>query len=61
MKWRCPRPDRARADGCLDITEDGLCTRKEWTSISYFKEKSPKSVTKAEVYCERVRSILHEQ
>jgi hypothetical protein len=61
MKWICPRPDRAKADGCMDITEDGRCTRQEWSSISYSKDKGRDSVPKAEVYCERIRTVLREQ
>jgi len=62
MKWRCPRPDRARQIGCLDIKEDGRCMRKEWSGgITYFKEKKNDTLAKAEVYCERIKDILREE
>lgn len=60
MKWQCPRPEKAKRDGCLDLAQDGSCTRKEWTGISYFKDKSSDARSRAEVYCERVRAILRE-
>jgi hypothetical protein len=60
MKWQCPRPEKARRDGCLDLDGDGSCTRKEWPSIGYFKDRSPLDKPKVEVYCERVRAVLRE-
>ena len=61
MKWRCPQPDKARQTGCLDIKEDGRCIRKEWNDITYFKIKGPAARATAEVYCERIKAILHEE
>jgi hypothetical protein len=61
MKWRCPKPDKARQRGCLDIKEDGRCIRKEWSDITYFKVKGPDARAKAEVYCERIKAILREE
>lgn len=60
MKLQCPRPEKAEAYGCLDITDDGYCTRNEWSSISYFKGKTPNTRTRAEVYCDRIKAVLHE-
>ncbi len=60
MKWRCPRPNKARQIGCLDIQEDALCTRKEWSGgITYFKENKRDTLAKAEVICERIKATLH--
>jgi hypothetical protein len=62
MKWRCPQPDKAGQRGCLDIKEDGLCIRKEWSGgITFFKEKKHDALAKAEVYCERIKTILREE
>ncbi len=61
MKWRCPHPDKARQRGCLDIKEDDLCIRKEWSGITYFKAKGHDAPAKAEGYCERIKAILHEE
>ena len=61
MKWRCPHPDKARQRGCLDIKEDDLCIRKEWSGITYFKAKGHDAQAKAEVYCERIKAIMHEE
>ncbi|MEJ2738477.1 MAG: hypothetical protein P8105_01325 [Dehalococcoidia bacterium] len=62
MKWRCPQPDKARQIGCLDIEEDGRCIRKEWSGdITYFKEKKRDAMVRAEIYCERIKAILHEK
>jgi hypothetical protein len=61
MKWRCPYPDKASQRGCLDIKEDDLCIRKEWSRITYFKVKKLSAPAKAEVYCERIEAILHEE
>ncbi len=62
MKWRCPQPDKARGKGCLDIKEDGWCIRKEWSGdITYFKDNKLNTFTKGEVYCERIKDILHEE
>jgi hypothetical protein len=61
MKWRCPHPDKERQRGCLDIKEDGQCTRKEWIGITYFKKEKLDAPAKAEVYCERIKAILREE
>ncbi len=58
---RCPHPNKANQKGCLDIKEDDLCIRKEWSGITYFKVKGHDASAKAEVYCERVKAILHEE
>jgi hypothetical protein len=60
MKWQCPQPNKARQIGCLNLTDDGRCIRKEWMDITYFKEKKPGNTAKAEVYCEHVKAILRE-
>jgi hypothetical protein len=61
MKLRCPRPEKAKENGCLDITEDGRCNRKEWSSVSFFKESGSGGQTRAEVYCDRIKTLLREQ
>ena len=61
MKWRCPHPRKAKQRGCLDITEDNLCTRKEWSGVTHFKLEKASASAKAEVYCERVKAKLHEE
>ena len=61
MKLICPHPDKARQRGCLDIKEDDLCIRKEWSGITYCKVKGHDAPAKAEVYCERIKAILHEE
>jgi hypothetical protein len=61
MELRCPRQERARQDGCLDIAEDGRCLRKEWSGFSYFKDSTPGAQTKVEVYCDRIKATLREQ
>jgi hypothetical protein len=60
MKWRCPQPGKARQMGCLNLTDDGQCIRKEWLGMTYFKEKSLGPAARAEVYCERIRASLRE-
>ena len=60
MKLRCPKSDKARQRGCIDIQQDGGCIRKEWSGISYFKLKGPDERAKAEVYCERIKAQLRE-
>ena len=59
--WRCPQPERAREIGCLDIEDNDQCTRKAWSSKSYFKEPDSKIPARAEVYCERIKTTLHEE
>jgi len=61
MKWRCPHPDKARQIGCFDIKENDLCIRKEWSRITYFKGKKLDALVKAEVCCERIKAIMHEE
>jgi hypothetical protein len=61
MKWRCPHPDKARQKGCLEIAKHGLCLRKEWIGINYLKAKNHDAPARAEVYCERIKSTLHEE
>ena len=61
MKWRCPHPDKARQRGCLDIKEDDLCIRKEWSGITYFKAEGHHALAKAEVHCELIKATLHEE
>ena len=57
---KCPQPDKARQMGCLDIAEDGQCIRKAWSKITYFKGSNSDTQAKAEIYCERIKTLLHE-
>lgn len=57
---RCPDSKTARRLGCLDLKEDGQCTRQDWGSPAYLQTKTPDKFLKSEVYCERVGYTVRE-
>ncbi len=61
MKLKCPHAYQAKKSGCLDIKEEDRCIRREWNGVTHYKVTKNDASAKAEVYCERIRSLLHEE
>jgi hypothetical protein len=60
MKWQCSQVDRAKQIGCTNVGDDGRCTRQEWVGVTHYKKKKTDASSKAEVYCERIKTMLKE-
>lgn len=61
MTLRCPHAEKARQNNCPDIAQDDRCMRKEWSGITHYTVIKHGGSAKAEVYCERIKSVLHEE